>query len=73
MAETKREGDGENVILILRLTHWGERMERMERRRLARSEDWQHGTDGQEEKGNMTRMCSYAKTSKGGAQSADEL
>lgn len=30
-------------------------------------------TDGQEEKGNMTRMCSYAKISKGGAQSADEL
>lgn len=45
----------------------------MERWKLARSEDWQQGTDGQEEKGNMTRMCSYAKISKGGAESADEL
>lgn len=41
--------------------------------KLACSEDWQQGTDGQEEKGNMTRMCSYAKISKGGAGSADEL
>lgn len=45
----------------------------MERWKLARSEDWQQETDGQEEKGNMTRMCSYAKISKGGAESADEL
>lgn len=72
MKEAAREGEGENIISILRLTQQG-RGVRAERQELAHSEDWQQGTDGQEEKGNITRMGSYAKISKGSAGSADEL